>query len=344
LFARRGDFVRVGIEARAFTETERVVREWLEEQPDVTEIRKWLIQVLLAAQRGPDVLVELSKLSPSTPGEILEAFLWRARAYVLAGKRSQAIDELSELLQQNLIANVPAAAAQVRQELLFILVQAGEFDRALELAERWLSEVAPGDLARRYEMLNLKRTVLLAADRLEPAIAVLEELLAMRPHDPGVNNDLGYTWADRGAHLDRALEMIKLAVAVQPLNAAYLDSLAWVHYKREDFQAAQEVLERATQLRDGQDPTMLDHLGDAEWRLGHRAAATRAWEKASEMLSAPPAEGAADRDVELQARLRAKLAAVREERRPDVSPTAAEQKDDDAQPPVLRQTLKEEQS
>jgi len=54
--------------------------------------------------------------------------------------------------------------------------------------------------------------------------AVLEQF----PDDEGALNDLGYLWADQNQHLERAKRMIEKAVAGEPENMAYRDSLGWV--------------------------------------------------------------------------------------------------------------------
>ena len=73
----------------------------------------------------------------------------------------------------------------------------------------------------------------------------LELLLERTPDDPGVNNDLGYLYADRGKNLEKAESMIRLAIAEEPENPAYLDSLGWVLFKRGKLEEALEPLEQA---------------------------------------------------------------------------------------------------
>ena len=75
--------------------------------------------------------------------------------------------------------------------------------------------------------------------------AELEILFAKNPDDPGVNNDLGYLYADQGKNLEKAEAMIRKAVAEEPDNYAYLDSLGWVLFKRGKFQEARGPLEKA---------------------------------------------------------------------------------------------------
>ena len=59
----------------------------------------------------------------------------------------------------------------------------------------------------------------------------VEQVLDEYPEDAAALNELGYLWADQGVHLDRALKMIRKAVAAKPDKAAYRDSLGWVLYR-----------------------------------------------------------------------------------------------------------------
>jgi tetratricopeptide (TPR) repeat protein len=213
--------------------------------------------------------------------------------------------------------------------MLRLLAASGQHERAIALCDRWLSAIAPSDRDGRLGALLLKRRALAAADRLDEQAVVTEELLAAQPFDPGLNNDLGYTWIDRGEQLERGLAMIKLAVAAEPLNAAYLDSLGWAYYKSGDFAAARVHLGRAVRLRSGQDAVMYDHLGDAEYRASDRGAARTAWQKALSLLTAPDATELLPSDTRLLAAVRGKLSALAEQGQPAVAPTAAGQTEKD---------------
>ncbi len=333
LYARRSEYVHVSVNAGQYEQAERRIREWLVDLPGEAQLQEWLIEVLLAAGRGEDALEAISALVPKTPTDVLKAFIWRARGLAAAGKRDDAVRDLNGLLEETFIRENAAARAQVREEILELLVRAREFDRAVAQCERWLSETSAVDgggrgaaaSAARLGVLLLKRYVLGAAERLEEQLEVSEELLAAQPHDAGLNNDIGYTYVERGERLERSLAMIKLAVAAEPLNAAYLDSLGWAHYRRGDFAAAREQLARAARLRVGQDATIFDHLGDAEWRLGDATAARAHWQKAQDLIEARPAAERSERDAQLLAALRGKLEAIEQSDTPVVAPTVAEQ-------------------
>jgi len=111
--------------------------------------------------------------------------------------------------------------------------------------------------------------------------AELGILFERDPDEPGVNNDLGYLYADQGKNLEKAEAMIRKALQQRPDEGAYLDSLGWVLYKRGKAKEAVEPLEKAVkQLSSGGDATIYEHLGDVYFRLHENAKAKAAWEQA----------------------------------------------------------------
>lgn len=325
LMNRREEYKEVCMQAGRYADLEAELRAWIEEQPELPGLREWLIEALLAMERPSEALRAAGEFRLQSPADVLKVYSWRAQAYEAAGDIERAVEELTSLMEESFIRETPAALAQVRQQMILLLVGAGEVDQAIRYCDMWLHRTAESDKASRFEILMLKRFALLSADREDEVIEVSEELLELNPHEPGLNNDLGYTWVDRGQHLERALAMIKHAVASEPMNAAFLDSLGWAYYKMGDFSRARLHLSRAVRLQEGQDPVIHDHLGDAAYRLGDHTAARRHWEKSLELLSKSAAAERAARDTRLMAEVRAKLTALDRGETPAVAPTGAEQ-------------------
>lgn len=322
LFDRRAEWVQTCLDAERYGTAERQVRLWLAEQPEQFQVQEWLVQALLGAEQAEAALAASEKLVPTSAAETLSALVWRARCRAATGNLDTALDDLTALLGERFVRESPLAQDQLRQEMIGLLADARQTERAIDLCRQWLREMPESDRLARLGTLRLLHHVLGSANRLGEQVEVMERLLEFQPHDPGVNNDLGYTWADRGEHLDRALKMVRLAVAAEPLNGAYLDSLGWVYYKMGRFDDARTHLSRAAQLRSGQDAVVQDHLGDAEYRRGDLAAARRQWQKALTLLEAPETAAGSE---ELITALRAKLAALDRSERPAVAPTGPEQ-------------------
>jgi len=240
----------------------------------------------------------------------------------------------AEQIARTFLAEQPDAH-DVRLLLAHALAAQSRFpDAAAEVRAMLAAE--PENLNWRYLLAGLYSEM---ADH-DAAEKELAKILQVRPDHPPANNDLGYMWANRGVHLDRAEKMIRLALASDPKSPAYMDSLGWVFYKRGSFEDALKMLQAAADLSaeaqpvrqspqgDGGrakadadpelDPVIWDHLGDAYWRLSRSEDAADAWQKAAKILEAQSERPRPD-DLE---RVREKVNTLRAGAAPPVAPTA----------------------
>ncbi|MEO9190049.1 MAG: tetratricopeptide repeat protein [Acetobacteraceae bacterium] len=109
--------------------------------------------------------------------------------------------------------------------------------------------------------------------------ADMRKALELAPDQPLVLNYLGYSWAERGEHLDDARRMIEAAVQAEPQDGAIIDSLGYVMLRQGDVADAVRTLERATELVPD-DATVNGHLGDAYAAAGRRLEAGYEWRRA----------------------------------------------------------------
>jgi tetratricopeptide (TPR) repeat protein len=115
--------------------------------------------------------------------------------------------------------------------------------------------------------------------RYDDAAEEFQRVLSLRADDSTAMNYLGYMWADQGVHLEQALALVERAVALQPNNGAYMDSLGWAQYRLGRFDAARQSLERAAELTPD-NATIHEHLGDVYLALGDVPSARAAYERA----------------------------------------------------------------
>jgi len=106
-----------------------------------------------------------------------------------------------------------------------------------------------------------------------------KKLLESHPNDASALNYLGYSLADRDLKLDDAEAYVRRAVELQPKKGAYLDSLAWVLFKRGKAEESLEILKKAVAMLPD-DETVWEHLGDVRNKLGNSGAAWDAWKHA----------------------------------------------------------------
>ncbi|MEI7528556.1 MAG: tetratricopeptide repeat protein [Elusimicrobiota bacterium] len=156
----------------------------------------------------------------------------------------------------------------------------GKTAKALELLKNVIKK-APG-----YHEARMQYAVL--CER-EGNIAEAEEhfryLLGVNPNNANVLNYLGYSLADRGLKLEEAQVLISSAVALDPGNGAYRDSLAWVYHKRGlAAQARSEIAGALKAVRD--DAVVWEHAGDIYEAAGENKNAWTAF-KTSWLLQKP---------------------------------------------------------
>lgn len=134
--------------------------------------------------------------------------------------------------------------------------------RALKEFERaaWRFELASENPELRLNALIQKSICHDENGEESKARNALEILRREYPDDPEVANSLGYFLAEKGKDLDLAEGLIKEALAADPGNGAYLDSLGWVMYRKGHIEDAFDYLIQAVNVLPD-DPVILEHLG-----------------------------------------------------------------------------------
>ncbi len=292
----------------------------LQADPPVVEKVKGAITVLAYIARNGnqvDSLIELDRITllrnPSAQG-YRELFFDLYRN----GRYDDASRTIRELIEKYPAERTPMILGALARSEMF----AGRVEGALESA-REAAKVDPNDLETQFligyllgrlernaEAIDHYRSILdrfpnndeverrarsgLSAiyvnlEDFAKGEAELELLLAKSPDDAGVNNDLGYLYADQGKNLEKAETMVRKAVEEDPKNASYLDSLGWVLFKRDKLAEAVSTLERAA-AETTVDATILDHLGDVYYKLQNYDKSRKAWTQAEQMAakSTPP--------------------------------------------------------
>jgi len=215
---------------------------------------------------------EALKLDPNS----LDALVQLNAALGQTGKTDEAADLLRAAIKKD-PAN-PLLAALLGD----LLAKAGRNEEAVTLFKEMLDKFPNNDEVIRTARSNLSIIYVNMGDYAKGE-AELETLLERNADDAGVNNDLGYLYADQGKNLEKAEAMIRKAVQEDSDNTAYLDSLGWVLFKRGKVKEALEPLEKAAkQLSEtsSSDATIFEHLGDVYFQLQDAAKAKNAWTSA----------------------------------------------------------------
>ncbi len=239
----------------------------------------WGLELFLANQFGEAVKVFQRALDEKANGDNPAIYFYLAGALEMSSRTDEAIAAARK--GADLKKDSPRFASRVA----WIEYHAKRYDSArksyAELITRFDSQY---DSPESREVVHEARLVLsnisVQEGKMKESEEWVEQVLDEFPEDAGALNDLGYLWADAGKHLDRALAMIQIAVAAEPKNMAYRDSLGWVLFRLGRFPEALVELKSAAAV-DEPDGVILDHLAEAQLATGDQTAAIENWNRAA---------------------------------------------------------------
>lgn len=217
-----------------------------------------------------------------TDAERAQFYYYLSGALEMAGQTNEALqaaEEGAKLRQDVAILQMRAA---------WVLYHAKRHEQAhnryLALLKRYDADNALASRETARDIRYLLANICTSRNLFREAEEWLEQILDEFPHNSSALNDLGYLWADRGEHLERALRMTEIAVDAEPDSIAYRDSLGWAYYRLGRFRDAVRELEHATQ-GSAPDGVILDHLGDAYRSAGSVERALETWQRARRAFS-----------------------------------------------------------
>jgi|GEM_PF-821681 len=186
-------------------------------------------------------------------------YLTLAYLYLKENQFQKAIDLLKDKKRENRDIYFLRGFASFRLEKLSDA--AGFFRKAISLSPE--DDVSHFYLAVVYEKMG----------DFPLSIYEFKEAIRLNSQFAEAYNYLAYMYAEKGIYLEEAVKLANQAVSLAPKNGAYLDTLAWVHYKKGMFNLALKELKIAVTLQE--DPVIYEHLGDVYYKK-------REWKKAKE--------------------------------------------------------------
>lgn len=231
----------------------------------------WIASLLENTNRS-DEAMEFYKSIPESSPYIISARLSEANVYFDREEDDKALAVLEDVnsKHETFVTREALGRARLIRE---------NYEEALPIYTAILGSMSEEDIQNNTQPLYFRGIAYERTKQWLEAEADFLRVLEIEPENADALNYLGYTWVDRGENLERAFEMIRKAVALEPDSGAIIDSLGWAHYKLGQYEEAKVQLETAVQLSPSS-ATIIDHLGDVYWKLGRYREAGYQWERA----------------------------------------------------------------
>jgi len=242
--------------------------------PDADEVYMLIGNLFLAQEEPKIALLAYAKIDDDSD-LIKLARIREALAYDQLGDTERGLGLLDEFLAAN------PTDSEARATKGDILRSHERFEEAAAEYTQAIKELGEPDQSDWF-LFFTRGIAYEQTDHWPLAEADFLKALELLPDEPQVLNYLGYSWIDRGMHIERAKGMIEKAAEQRPNDGFIIDSLGWVQFLLGDYSSAVENLERAI-LLEPDDPTINDHLGDAYWMVGRQLEARFQWNHALAM-------------------------------------------------------------
>ena len=272
-------------------QVESLIQTLYKESPSATEARREVVKVRS----------EIAKLFPQTP----QLRLGLSQDYLLLGDTVAAegildklVDDRVELVSPYVYFTDRYAAAEDSTNLRHYaeagheaLPEEGVFRLYLALLA-----VNAGDTTGYRRQLDEALTLVSTEDRFYPQLALLRaddlsgggdfeaarpyyEAAVSQPLPPAYNNYAYFLTEKSGtpADLDKAEKLARQAIKLEPGNGTYLDTYAWVLYRKGSSMLALIYIKKAIEATETPDPTLYEHLAEILTAEGRYDEAIEAW-------------------------------------------------------------------
>ncbi|SMO58610.1 Tetratricopeptide repeat-containing protein [Saccharicrinis carchari] len=122
----------------------------------------------------------------------------------------------------------------------------------------------------------------------EEAFDNYEKALKIDENNVVVLNNYSYYLSLESKDLEKAEKMISKSIALEPGNATYLDTYAWVLFKRGRYFEAKYIIERAIDNGGNESEVIVEHYGDILYKNNDIEGAVKQWKKSIEMGNTSP--------------------------------------------------------
>jgi tetratricopeptide (TPR) repeat protein len=235
--------------------------------PNDPSVTLYLIQAQLAGKYYNNA-AELAHAARTTHPDDLRLARMESLALRRGGKVDQGLAILEDIARTH--NDDPEAVVALAQAYL----DANRAPQAVKLLQDAQTRL-PGEATIALEL----GTVFDKQKKFNDAENVLRQLIAREPNNAIALNYLGYMLAERGERLGESVDYIKRALAIDPDNGSYLDSIGWAYYKDGKLDLALDNLKKAAdQLTTNS--VVQDHYGEILYKLGRYNDAILAWTRA----------------------------------------------------------------
>ena len=161
--------------------------------------------------------------------------------------------------------------------------QQEKYEEALSTYYAGLSIIPKENLPLKSDFYGQIGDIYHQIDREEQAYKAYDEALKYNENNVVVLNNYSYFLSLEKKDLKKAERMSAQCIKLEPDNATYLDTYAWIFFVQGNYTLAKIYIESALEKDTAKSAELVDHYGDILFMSGDKERAVEQWRKAKEM-------------------------------------------------------------
>lgn len=157
----------------------------------------------------------------------------------------------------------------------------GRNEEAMDMLIKGLSNVRTD--ADRAKLYSLRGDFHHTLGHTEQMYADYDTTLIYDPDNISVLNNCAYFMSLEDRDLEKALGMSARTLEMEPLNATFLDTYAWILFRMKRYKEALGYMEKALKYLDADNPEIYEHYGDVLFMCGEKEKAIENWHRAVQL-------------------------------------------------------------
>lgn len=223
--------------------------------------------------KAAEQLAYVTDIDPANPN----AWKKLVMLYLMTEDFQQAVNAAQKALEYN------PDDMDLYQYIAPAYYQMKEYDKALKTYNKALEIADSTDYVMRSNIIGGMADVYYSMGDTLKAFDTYEESLKLYPGNTSIMNNYAYFLSVSDKDLDRAEKLSAIAVKGDPENPIFLDTYAWVFFKKKEYKLALAYIESAIKNSKEESAEILEHYGDILFMNGQFEKAVANWEKALEL-------------------------------------------------------------
>ena len=248
----------------------------LEQHPDESQLKLNYGQFLFALDKFDEARFQIQLVTESEP-ENIEA--WQ-QLFQLAIQT----DDLDEAIRIcNKCRDIFPDETLFSYYLGSVYYQKKNFQSAIETLEEAIPLIPNENRNLKSNFYSLKGDTYFKMRETDKAFNAYEEALKYNDKNIMTLNNYAYYLSLLKKDLSKAERMSALTIKMEPNNATYIDTYAWIFFKQGNITLAKLYIERAISKDLTNSAELVDHYGDILYVSGDKEKAVEQWIKAKEL-------------------------------------------------------------